>query len=220
MSVPAHWPRGDPDALARAITAQPAYRVAPAESNAAGAQSLWDAFWSFIGHVLEPLAHWIHGVSSGGKPLGLVLSYALFALVLAGLIYLVVRIVDALSTASASERGARSAREGALIAARSAAEWRASAEAAAARGDYAAAVVALFSAALASLDERALVPFDRARTPGEYRRALRRGAAWAAEPFDVLADAFVRAAFAGRPVSRDDYARAAAAYDGMQPRAA
>jgi hypothetical protein len=211
------WPHGDPGAVARTILAQPAYRTAPAASAPAG-PSLWDLLTQFLARLFKPFFTWLHGVSGGSKPLGMLLGYVLAALVAAGLVYLILRIVNALASGRTGAVSARrGADAGALVLSRSTADWRALAERAAAAGNYAAAIAALFSAALALLDESALVPFDAARTPGEYRRLLRRSMAAASEPFDALADAFVRAAFDERPVSGDDYARALRAYDGLRP---
>ena len=63
-------------------------------------------------------------------------------------------------------RGSYSGR--ALAERRSSSEWRAAAADFAAKGEFARAIAALFSAALAELDERGLVALDPSRTPGEY----------------------------------------------------
>jgi hypothetical protein len=214
-----HWPHGDPDALARSIVAQPAYRIAPS-SSAPPAESLLQALLDYLGHVLKPFFDWLHGAAGSAKPFGLGLGLLLLALALGLVAFAIVRILNALTGVRGGRGTIHARRAGALPTARSAAEWRALAERAAAAADYASAVAALFSAALAALDERALVPFDAARTPGEYRRLLRRAAASAGRPFDVLADGFVRAAFADEPVDADDYTRALDAYDGLWTRAA
>lgn len=213
----APWPHGDPDALARAIEAQPAYRVAPTSAKPPE-PSLLEAFGDWLNHLLKPLFHWLEGAQNGSAT-NVLLSLALLGAVLAVVAFAIVRILDALSRGrGASASGPHAGRAGALAPARGAAEWRALAERAAAAGDYAAAIAALFSAALAALDERGLVPFDSARTPGEYRRVLRRAATLskrARDSFDVLSECFVRAAFAGLPADGEAYARARSAYDGL-----
>ena len=89
--------------------------------------------------------------------------------------------------------------------------------AAAGRGQYALAVSLLFQASLAALDRAGLLPYDGARTPGECRRALRKTANAAGPHFDALAQSFVLAAFAERPVSLRDWSFADAAYRSLRP---
>jgi hypothetical protein len=89
--------------------------------------------------------------------------------------------------------------------------------AAAGQGRYAQAVALLFQASLAALDRAGLLPYDGARTPGECRRALRKTASAASPHFDALAQSFVLAAFAERPVSMRDWSFADAAYRSLRP---
>ncbi|MGH7707920.1 MAG: DUF4129 domain-containing protein, partial [Vulcanimicrobiaceae bacterium] len=74
-----------------------------------------------------------------------------------------------------------------------------------------------FNAALAALDERAIVPLDGARTPGEYQRRVRAILGAAATPFDDLVARFVPACFAPAPPARSDYDTALAAFDRLMP---
>jgi hypothetical protein len=145
-----------------------------------------------------------------------VLGVVLICAALCALAYVVFRLIVAFArpARSAAER-AKDARE--LAAARSPAGWRALARAAAARGDYAGAIAALFAAALSALDASDLVEADPARTPGEYRRLVRRARAAAAAPFDDLADRFVRAAYAERPPARVDFEAAERALAALEP---
>lgn len=89
--------------------------------------------------------------------------------------------------------------------------------AAAGQKRYALAVSLLFQASLAALDRAGLLPYDGARTTGEYRRALRKTASAASPHFDAVAQSFVLAAFAERPVSLGDWSLAEAAYRSLRP---
>jgi hypothetical protein len=89
--------------------------------------------------------------------------------------------------------------------------------AAASQGHYARAVSLLFQASLASFDRAGKLPYDGSLTAGEYRRAVRRTLTAASPYFDDIARAFVLAAFAERPVSKDDFTAADAAYRSLRP---
>jgi hypothetical protein len=82
---------------------------------------------------------------------------------------------------------------------------------------YAGAIAALFGAALAELDARGLVAFDATRTPGEYRRLVRRARAQASVPFDDLAERFVRALYAPERPQPADYEAAERALAALEP---
>ena len=84
--------------------------------------------------------------------------------------------------------------------------------AAANEGHYARAVSLLFQASLASFDRAGKLPYDESLTAGEYRRAVRRTISSASPYFDDIARAFVLAAFAERPISKDDFMSADVAY--------
>jgi Domain of unknown function (DUF4129) len=140
----------------------------------------------------------------------------LIALTLGILALLLWRIINAWLYAAPTVY-AKSRVPGGALPARNATEWRHIAQRAAAEGDYARAIGALFSAALAALDERALVPFDAARTPGEYGRLVRRARQSLSGPFDALSGDFVRAAFAPERPVQDDYLRAERTLDELLP---
>ncbi len=139
----------------------------------------------------------------------------LLGLVVAALVYALLRIVLAFAAAPLRRKRERLA-EGSLEVFAPAELLHRAAEAAAA-GDFARAIGALFAAALAALDERGIVPFDGARTPGEYRRLVRRARPPAAPAFDALAGGFVRAMFAPAPPQRADYDAAARAFAVLEP---
>jgi hypothetical protein len=142
-----------------------------------------------------------------------------FLLVIAALgvvAFVAFRVLAAFVRAS-NARGGRDATEAIPLDLRDASDWRAVARALAARGDYARAIAALFSAALAELDARALVAFDASRTPGEYARLVRRAKVAAAPPFDVLCDRFVRALYAPNAPAAAEYEAAERALAAFEP---
>ena len=213
--TPARW-HADPNLTIKHILAQPAYHTA-VTTDKAPPPSLWDQIWSWLGDhlgwLLHPLVHVLAKSSKAGTVIGVILTIA----ALLALAYVVFRLAFALA------RGPRatqtSARIRPLHVRLSAAEARAAAADAAARGDYARAIAALFAAALAELDERAVVTFDATRTPGEYRRLVRGARQRAAPPFDELSEGFVRAAFGDVPVGRADFEAAERALAAFEPAA-
>jgi hypothetical protein len=99
---------------------------------------------------------------------------------------------------------------------RTAAEWRQHADALAARGEYRAAVRALFLGTLTELDERRLVAFDPALTDREYLRAAQRQQSSLIEPlrpFVRLVEAIV---YADAPCRAAEYERARAFTDDVR----
>src|SRR5450755_152858 len=79
------------------------------------------------------------------------------------------------------------------------------ARAAARSGSYGNAIALLFNAALIALDRSGRVPYDAARTAGEYRRAVRRNVATASTSFETLARAFTFVAYAQAPAAESDW---------------
>ena len=163
---------------------------------------------------MRPFFRWLDHVLGSGGGTAQAITFVIGVVTIALLAFLIYRIVLAFAK-PAIER--RRAAEYSLDERLDAAAWQALAAERAARGDYAQAIAALFAAALALLDERALVPFDASRTPGEYRRLVRRASEPIAAPFDVLADRFVRAAFAADTPQRGDCEAAFAAYGTLRP---
>ncbi len=210
------YPHGDPDRVVRAILADPAYRGAAPTTATAPQPSLLELAWHwFSEHFLGPLFHPLARALAASHGIGTLAGFALVALALGLLAFVGFRLAVAFGRpAVAAARGrALGAREAALPAA----DWLAVARAAAARAAYAEAIAALFRAALAELDERAIVVFDAARTPGEYRRAVRRARAAAAAPFDDLAERFVRAAVADATPQRAEFDAAERAFAAFAP---
>jgi hypothetical protein len=213
-----NWPHGDPDAVMRAVLAQPAYRFIHAAPLAADKPSLSALILSWIVEhardLLRPLREPMAGALRAGGPLGVIISFALVAGALAALGYGVFR----LALAFARPAQTRGASHGSPIEARlSAAQWQRRAAEAAARMDYGRAIAALFGAALAVLDAHGLVPFDAARAPGEYCRLVRALRAPAAEPFEALTDRFVHAIYAAEPAHAADFEAATRAYRSLEP---
>ncbi|MGP6157994.1 MAG: DUF4129 domain-containing protein [Vulcanimicrobiaceae bacterium] len=211
------WPH-DPNAIARAVLAEPAFHAGPRSSAAAPAPSLLEALWQwFLDHVLRPLFHPLVNALTGSHaavPVGwalIALSLGVFALALVRLALAFVR--------SAPARGGALESASPLAESRSAEEWLATAREAARRGDFARAIAALFAAALARLDERGIVTLDPARTPGEYGRLVRRTCGPAAPAFEELAGHFVRAAYARATAGRDDFEAAERAFLAFEPAA-
>jgi hypothetical protein len=220
------WPHGDPDAVVRGILATAPYRHAAvaAESHSKPAKSGWQLFgewfhdhvWEPFWHVFrDPIGHALGGIANVGAPIG----YAVVGVACLVLAFVIYRLAIAFAR-PASDAGARDAVPGAYLArALSSAQLRARAAETARAGDYGRAIAALFAAALALLDERAIVAFDSTRTPGEYGRLVRRATPRAAQPFGDLCGRFVTAAYAQRIATADDYAQAERAFVAFDPAA-
>ena len=216
MMPASRWPHGDPNVVAKAVLAEPAYRHAAASNDAAPSPDIWQILWQwFVDHVLRPLLGPLHVAFDASKGVGTVVGIVLIVAALCLLGFLIFRLAIAFAPRAALEREADGLR--ALGEERTRADWLALARDAAARGDYASAIAALFAAALAALDERALVAFDPARTPGEYRRLVRRERAAAAPAFDELANRFIYAAYAPDAPLRSDFEAAARAFENFEP---
>jgi hypothetical protein len=211
------WPRGDPNVVAERVLADSAYRsVRPAAAVPPRPSLLGDALkWTWH-HLIAPLLHPLAHALAATRGAGTVTGFILVAAALLGLAFVAFRFALALAAGPASA-GRRSGPGRALEFARGASEWRALARAFAGQGEYARAIAALFSAALAELDERAVVAFDAARTPGEYRRLVRRARAAAATPFDELSERFNRALYAADPPAAAEYAAAERALAALAP---
>ncbi|MBD5633243.1 MAG: hypothetical protein IAI49_02090, partial [Candidatus Eremiobacteraeota bacterium] len=168
------WPHGDPNAVVARVLADPLYRSASRTTSQAPARSPLELAFAWLWeHAIRPLVHPIANALAATRGVGTTAGFVLVALALLGLGYLAFRLALALGRErTGGSRGGGSLRP--LDRERSAVDWRGLARAAAARAEYGAAIAALFNAALAELDERAVVAFDAARTPGEYRRMVRR----------------------------------------------
>lgn len=99
------------------------------------------------------------------------------------------------------------------------ARHRRSAEEAAARGEYVAAVRALYRYALARLHERGRVRYDESKTGGDYLRELAR-APDRGETFARFLSDVERVLFGGRPCGADQYDRLSGMADAVADGAA
>ena len=201
----------------RAVLAQPDFRSAATSSHARPAPSLLALAWTwFVDHVLRPIFPPLARALAASHGVGTAAGVALIVLALAALGFVIVRLALAFVRAPRAPGGGSDAAR-ALARKRTAAEWRAVAAEAASHASFARAIAALFWAALAALDSPALVPFDASRTPGEYRRLVRRAKVEAAVSFDELSDRYVRAAYAPTPPNAADYAAAERALAAFEP---
>lgn len=194
------WPHGDPDAVARRLLAEPRFRDA---LTPPGAKSWWE-------YVLEAIGRWWHQLTGGlGKVFGngavatIVGALILIAVILA-LTWVIWRIVR--RPAGRARRFASAAEIERLGRQADAAGLRDAAQRAYEAGRYRDAAALFWSAALRCLDERGSVRYDPARTPGEWRRAVRNAA------FDAFARDAVVALFSPSGV---DAALAARMRDGF-----
>ncbi len=215
--IAATWAHGDPSVVIRGVLRDPAYRTAPATSHAEHASLVQIVLEWIYKHVLQPLFGPLAHAASASQGVGTVLGYVLIAVAFAFLAFVAYRLAIAFAAPSASRGFGSSASARALAAERDPRAWHELARLAAARGDYGSAIAALFGAALAVLDETSIVAFDAARTPGEYRRLVRRARAPASAPFDDLADRFVRALYAPARAERADYEAAREAFAAFEP---
>jgi hypothetical protein len=98
---------------------------------------------------------------------------------------------------------------------RTASEWREYAASLPARGEYRAAVRALYLGTITELDERRLVRFDPALTDREYFREAQWQQPWLAEPLRPFVRLVEGIVYAGAPCGAAEYARARAAADAV-----
>jgi hypothetical protein len=198
MNVP--WPKGDPRELAHRIVAEPGFQHAaqrPGEKTwldyvLDALQRLWDA-------IISPIRH----LAGNGKASSVIGTVVLIAVVVL-LGFVIARFARRVSWRRAPRPGAAFAELGGGGDARS---LLARALDAASAGRHHEAAALLWASALRALDERGRVRFDAARTPGEWRRAVR-------DPsFDALARDAVTALFGERGADAALVERMRAAYD-------
>ncbi len=200
------WPHGDPRAVARAVLADPRYRsAAPGPSD----QSWWDVLWRPLRALwrafLDSLKHVF-----GNDAVTSLIGYAILFAVVVFLAVVLVRFAARFGWSPFRRRtdgGGAGYHADPLHDDADAATLRARALAAAAEGRYRDAAALLWASALRALDERGQVRYDAARTPGEWRRAVRDPA------FDALAREAVVALFGGRAVDAALVERMRAAYE-------
>jgi hypothetical protein len=209
-----HWPNGDPNTVIKQVLAQPAYRRVPTRPDSPTLR-FWYELGQWLDKLFSPFRRWLDHALSSGHGTAQIVVVVIVAITILLLAFLIYRIVLAFAKPVVEAR--RLAVKGPLDELMDADAWRALAAERAAAGDYARAIAALFRAALALLDEKALVPFDSSRTPGEYRQLVRRESERIAAPFDILSDRFVRAAFAQAVPQRSDFETAFEAFGALTP---
>ncbi len=212
------WRAGDPNEVVRTILRDrrfhpPPQAAAPAPVDVWEPVRAWavEHLWKPLQRAFELIGNGFGAVSNIGGWIGIGIDVAIVLLV----VVLLVRTVLAFTRARREAPGLFAERL--IDRAGTSVDWRRRAAEAAARGEFAAAIAGLFRASLAMLDARALVAFDGARTPGEYRRLVRRARPTSATPFDALADGFVRATYAPEPPGSGDYEAAARALAAFEP---
>ena len=181
---------------------------------------------SWLGRVLQAIADWwakvmfrAIGAAAGTPFLGNIFAFILITAAALALAFLVFRIAMSFAARRARASGSDAAGTPLTVNA-SADEMYDDACAAARSGAYGLAIALLFQAALLALDRSGRVPYDSARTAGEYRRAVRRSVAAAATSFETLARAFTYVAYAQTPAGESDWRAAAAAYASVSATAA
>jgi hypothetical protein len=199
------WPHGDPRDVARAVLADPRYRSAapgPAE------QSWWDVLWRPLRALWRAFLDSLNHVF-GNDTVTSLIGYAILFAVLVFLVVVLLRFTgrSGWSPWRHAGRGRTPHQADPLHDDADAATLRARALAAAAEGRYRDAAALLWASALRALDERGQVRYDAARTPGEWRRAVRDPA------FDALARDAVVALFGGRAVDAALVERMRTAYE-------
>jgi Na+-transporting methylmalonyl-CoA/oxaloacetate decarboxylase gamma subunit len=196
------WPHADPRDVAQRILADRRFHTAPQRpGEKSWLELIADAIGDLWRRLMAPLDHLL-----GNQTLTTVIGIAVLVAVLVFLAVVVVRfttrrrgqhpdgaIASATAFALGDDADARTLLARAL--------------AAAAQGRHHDAAALLWASALRALDERGRVRFDAARTPGEWRRAVRDPA------FDALARDAVVALFGDRAVDASLVTRMRASYD-------
>jgi hypothetical protein len=198
--VNATWPHGDPQALARAILADPRYR-GTTTSDVAGPDPI-SQLLMWIGRHIGTLMHAIGRLLGTHSTANNVIAVAVLAAIVAGIALLVWRFL------LLPGRRSTSARSGSVTLGDdlSSAALLALAFAAARDERWHDAASALVRAAMRALDERGRLRFDPARTPGEARRLLHDPA------FDAFEREATTALFADGAATPERFTRMRAAF--------
>jgi len=211
------WPHGDPNAVVHAILAEPAFaqvhRAAVGDGN-----SLFQHLMQWLGDLLQPVFRRLFEGSANPMASG-ALMVVLYVVAALAVLFIAAFIAETISVRLRGGAAVNGARRDTAHDEQSPEALRRQAAAAAEAGDFARAIALLFRAALLALDRGAVLAFDAARTPGEYRRLVRHALAPAASSFDEVATRFVHATFGTRNAERGDYEAAARAYAAFEPRA-
>jgi hypothetical protein len=193
------WPH-DPRDVAHRVLADQHFRIAPQRpKEKSWLDLLGDAISALWHKVTDPLNHLL-----GNQTITTVVGLAVLGALIAFVALLVVRFVRRARETMPSRGRANASALGDDADART---LFARALAAAAAGRHHDAAALLWASALRALDERGRVRYDPARTPGEWRRAVRDPA------FDALARDAVVALFGNRGADAALVTRMRESYD-------
>jgi hypothetical protein len=195
----AAWPHGDPRDVERTVLADPRFHLAAQTPSRPWWSWLLDELGKWWNRLWEPLANAV-----GNQWLARAIGIGILVIALAFLAFIIVRFARGLRIRRAERVSVRAT---ALAAQADARTLFALALAAAAEGRHHDAAALLWSSALRALDERGRIRYDAARTPGEWRRAVRDPA------FDALARDAVIALFGDDGADASLVARMRDAYD-------
>jgi hypothetical protein len=157
---------------------------------------LLDRIWSWIAARIGELLATLTATTAGS-----IIGLAIFALILLVLGLLAARFLRTMS------RSPEVAAAVADVPRRSAAEWRAEAEAHEAAGEWRQAVRCRYRALVAELASSGLVEDVPGRTSGEYRGEVSRNLPPASEAFAGATEVFDRAWYGQRPTGQGEAAR-------------
>ena len=200
----------------RVVLAEPAFHVNVNSGPATKKPASW------LERIVQSFLEWwaqlmgrLIAVAVGSAAFGNLAAVVLIAAAAVALAFLVFRVAMFLVARRARERGSSAAAGTPLTVHASVDETRDAARAAARSGSYELAIALLFEAALLALDRSGHVPYDSARTAGEYRRAVRRSIAGESGAFEKLVRAFTYVAYAQAPAGESDWRAADAAFASM-----
>lgn len=202
-------PRRDPAILVRTILSEPdlAHQQAKPKPHE---KDLVERFFDWLNSALDKLFSGLRKATNLSESASQTLLLVLLALASFGAIAVLITVVKRRVERRIGPLGvARIGEDAAATPAQLVDAARARAE----LGEYATAIGLLFTAAVRSLDEGGIVAFDAARTPGEYRRAVRRSQASLADSFDALTRGFVLAVYGTDTPDALAWAGALAAYE-------
>jgi|SRR5947209_7626580 len=195
------WPHGDPREVVHRVLADPRFQRAAHRPN----EKSWfdyfmDALRELLRRLTAPLQH-----LGGDERAATIVGFVVLAVFTLAAVVLLVNVAKRVSWRRPGRARATAAE--ALEAGSDAGSLLARALAAASAGRHHEAAALLWASALRALDERGRVRYDPARTPGEWRRAVR-------DPsFDALARDAVVALFGDRGADEALVARMRESYD-------
>lgn len=175
------------------------------------APDVWARVRQWVVEALGQVMEWLGGfrMMQEAKPVVFWLVVAGLSIIAAALLAHLIRTGSSAFTwkrDAAPEEGATGGRRGP----RTANDWEAEARRAAGEGRLRDAALALYMALVLRLDARGALRFDPAKTPGDYRREVRKDPE-VARPFATFLRGFEPVAFGGRALDADGYERLRAA---------